>query len=103
MVRHPAHGYWIAPLFVTRSKSYLQFAGAGHCVIKKQFIEIAEPKEQQCPRMLRLQLLILPDHWSAASRSHEYCVWSQFSLLPFWEKGWGEGLRRLERKRPRLQ
>src|SRR5581483_4433152 len=64
MVWHAAHGNWIAAFFVARRQSDLEFSRANDRVFKKQLIEIAQAKEKQRPRMLRFQLLVLPDHWS---------------------------------------
>src|ERR1041385_8120335 len=74
MMRHAAHGNRIATFFVSRRQSDLQFARADDRVIKKQFVEIAETKEQECARMLRFQLLILPYHWSSITRRHRFAV-----------------------------
>src|SRR2546430_3967117 len=74
MMRHAAHGNRIAALFMSCGQSDLQFARADDRVIKKQLVKIAQPKEQQRTRMLRFQLLILPDHWSSISRRHRFAV-----------------------------
>ena len=63
MMRHAAHRNRVAPFFVARSERDLQLARADHRIIKKQFVKIAESEEEKSSRMLRLQLLILPDHW----------------------------------------
>ena len=61
-MRHSTHRHGIATLFVTRCECDLQFARTGESVVKKQFVEIAETKKQQCPGMLLLQFLVLTQH-----------------------------------------
>ena len=58
MMRHAAHGNWVAALFVSRRQSDLQLARPGDRVFKKEFVKISQAKEEQRARMLLLQLLI---------------------------------------------
>src|SRR6266568_4407442 len=73
-MRHAAHRNWVAALFVSRCQSNLQLARADDRVVKKQFVKIAQAKEQKRAGMLRFQFLILPDHWSSISRRHRFAV-----------------------------
>src|ERR1700730_16839631 len=70
MMRHAAHRNRIATLFVTSRQGNLKLPRANDCIFEKQLVKIAQTKEQKRSRMLRFQLLILPDHWSSISRSH---------------------------------
>src|SRR5262249_44398977 len=70
MMRHAAHRNRIAAVLVPRRQSDLQFACADDRIFKKKLIEVAQTEKQKRTRMPRLQLLILPDHWSGVRRSH---------------------------------
>ena len=49
-------------VFVARGQRDLQLARARHGVVKEQFIEVAQAKEEQRAGMLRFKLLILANH-----------------------------------------
>src|SRR5207244_5303884 len=71
MMRHAAHGNWVAAFLVSRRQGNLQLARAGHRVFEEEFVKISEAKEEQRARMLLLQLLILADHGGGVGSSHE--------------------------------
>jgi hypothetical protein len=48
---------------MTRRECDLQFTRTYYCVVKKEFVKIAETKKQEGSGMLLLQFLVLPQHW----------------------------------------
>jgi hypothetical protein len=52
----------VAAFFVACRQCNLQFARTNNGVLEKELVKVAEPKEQERPGMLLLQLLILPQH-----------------------------------------
>jgi len=60
VVGHTTHGDVDTLFFVPRSQSDLQFARRQHRIVKKQFVEIAEPEKQERSGMLLLNGGILP-------------------------------------------
>ena len=63
MIRHAAHGNGGAALFMPRGERDLKFARACDGIVEAESVEIAEAKEEQCARMLLIQLMILAQHW----------------------------------------
>src|SRR5213080_2914171 len=75
MMWHTAHRNGIIALFMAGRQRNLQFTRANDGVFKEEFVEISQAKEEQCPRVLRFQLTVLPDHRSGVGCSHLQCRW----------------------------
>ncbi len=71
-MRHATHWDGITLFFVPGSQGNLQFTRANHCIVKEEFIKIAQPEEKERTGMLRFQLLILPNHWSGVTSCHAF-------------------------------
>jgi hypothetical protein len=69
-MRDAAHRDRVAAFFVPRRESNLQFARTCDGIFEKEFVEIAQPEEEERARMLLLEFLVLPQHRGGGSVIH---------------------------------
>ena len=62
VIGNSAHGNGIVAVFVASGKRNFQFARGSYGVIEEEFVEIAQPEEQQGIRSLLLDGVVLPHH-----------------------------------------